>query len=142
MDITLPANRWRIYENLRNRLDRGRNVRLRLLFGLELFLRLQRDCGQHCSSQGAKIFGAEIVPGYFPQVFIHVLRCDVANLLVVIHVLKQILSGKVLELGNDLRDAPISHIHFVVLSALAAKTEAKLRSLYFDMPVFHGSETE
>src|SRR2546425_9795936 len=142
MNVAFPANRWRVAENLGHGADRGFDVRLSLLSVLECFLRIEGDRGQNRSRPGPKIFGAEIFAGNFAEVLIDVLRSDVADFAAIIEILKQILAGQILQLGNDFRDAPVGHIDFMLASALAAKTETQFRAFDLDMSIFHGREAE
>src|SRR5260370_8587106 len=57
-----------------------------------------------------------------------------------VDVLKQVLAGQVLELGNNIRDAPVGHIDLMLASALAAKTKTQFRAFDPDMSIFHGCE--
>src|SRR5256885_12064543 len=96
MHIAFAANSRRIAKNLRNGLDRSTDIRLRLFLALELLLRIEPDRGQNRSCPSPKIFGAEILARDLTQIFVHILRSNLANLAIVIDVLKQILAGQVL----------------------------------------------
>src|SRR5438067_10917328 len=57
-----------------------------------------------------------------------------------VDVLKQVLAGQVLELGNNIRDAPVGHIDLMLASTLAAKTKTQFRAFDPDMWIFHSCE--
>ena len=142
MNVAFSANRRRVAENLGHSADRRIDVRLRLLLCLEFLLRIQGDRAQDCSRPCPEIFGAEIFAGNFAEVLIDVLRSDVAYFPGIIEILKQILAGQILQLGNNSRDAPVGHIDFMFMPALAAKTETQFRAFDLDMSIFHGREAK
>src|SRR5438477_12721527 len=57
-----------------------------------------------------------------------------------VDVLKQVLTGQVLELGNNIRDAPVGHIDLMLASALTSKTKTHFRTFDPNMSIFHGCE--
>src|SRR5438876_11477469 len=57
-----------------------------------------------------------------------------------VDVLKQVLAGEVLELGNNVRDAPDGHIDLMLSPALAAKTKTQFRAFDLDMSIFQRRE--
>src|SRR2546430_10355597 len=57
-----------------------------------------------------------------------------------VDVLKQVLTGQVLELGNNFRHASVGHIDFMLAPALAAKTKTQFRAFDPDMSIFHSCE--
>ena len=100
--------------------------------GLELAQELRR---QHGSRPGPEVLRAEILPGDFLEVGVHLVRTDRLPFTVLVVVLKQLVAGKIAALFDDAREAPVVQIDFVLDTALAAEREPHALSLELDVRV-------
>src|SRR5207237_6474651 len=84
--------------------------------------------GNHSTGPGAKVLGCDLGLGDLPQIVVHMMRLDILALAVVVEILKELLSAKILTALHNLRDALVVDGHRVIDATLAAEFKAHLRS--------------
>src|SRR6202171_566319 len=142
VDVVFAADRARIAEPVRDRVDGAKHVALRLPPGLRRPDRAKLLGGEHGAGPGAEIFRGDVAASGLAQVGIHVVRGDRLALASGVQVLEQLLSRKVLALLHDAREPPVGDRHLVADAALATEREAQPRAVDLDVPAAQGGEPE
>src|SRR5437868_3624308 len=127
MDVALPANGRCVAEDFGDRANRVFDVGFGLLLCFGRASGVECNGCEHCSSPSAKILRRKILASDLAQIFVHILGSDIAHVPVIIDVLKQILTGQILQPGYDRCDAAISHVDFMLAPAFAPKTKTSMK---------------
>ena len=99
------------------------NIALGLSGAVEALKLIERHRRENRSRPGAEILGGDVLAGDFPEIVVHVGRCDVLAIAVFVDVLEQFLAGQILARFYDLGDAPVPDPQRPLLAALAGKAE-------------------
>ena len=142
MNIALPANGRRVAKDFRDRFDGVFDVGFSLFLCVELAGSPKRDRREDCSCPSSKIFRGKIFACDLTQILVYILGSDVVRVAFVVEILKEVLTGQILQLQDNLRDPAVSYIHFMLAAALAAKTKPQLRAFHVYMSILHGRKTE
>ena len=100
MDVALAADRLGVSQSLRHSFDGFRDVSFGGGLRIEVFELLQGLSGQGGAGPRSKILGCKVLAADLPQVFVDVGRPDVMNRTLIVDVLEQLLTGKVLTLAR------------------------------------------
>src|SRR5439155_3867250 len=121
-------------------LDRADDVLLRLPLRPERVELLQRERGHHRPGPRPEVLRRELLPADLAEVLVDVRGTDVANLVVVVHVLEEVLPGEVAAALHDPRELRILKIDLAPLSAFSDELEAHGRATDPDVPVLERGE--
>ena len=75
--------------------------------------------GLNAGMPGAEILGSEILSHRFAQIFVHIARCDVFDIAVIVDIFEKILARQILHPAHDPRQAVIRKRHFAQLAGFS-----------------------
>src|SRR4051794_2914498 len=128
VDVRGAADSARVAEARGYGVDGGDDVCLHRRLALEGSLLAQGARGQNCASPGAEVFGGERLPGYLLEIGVDVLGADGMRRAVLVEVLEEMLTGKILHPRDVACHAAIAHVDVVRLATLAAEGEVHRRA--------------
>ncbi len=123
MDVALTANCGRISENPCDGFHRHADVLLRLPFGDGFVELSQGDCGKDRPCPSAEVLRRELLTRDLAEIFVYVLRGNVAGFAGFVDVCKQFLTRQILATPNNARELAILQCDLVRFAALALERE-------------------
>src|SRR5215212_839104 len=141
VDVRGAADCARIAEAGGHVVNGGDNVRLHRGLALEGAPLAQGARGQDRAPPRAEVLGSERLPGCLSQIGVDILGADGMRRAVLVEVLEQMLTGKVLHPRDIARHAAIAHVDLVRLAALATEGEVHRRSGDVDVVVAQGRQS-
>src|ERR1051325_9770610 len=101
MDVAFSTDSSRVSELFRHSLNGAHDVSFGLRFCVELSNFMERKGGENRTGPGPKILSREIRLGDLAAVLVHVDRVDGSLLTIVVDVLEELLTGKILAVLHD-----------------------------------------
>ncbi len=123
MDIALAADAGRIAQPLRDALDGGDDIFLRLTLAVGGFEGLQGRGRQHGAGPGAKVLGGEGLAGDIAQVAVDVAGAQLTHMTIGVDIFEQLLPFDVGAGAHHAGDAAVAELQVPFLAGLALEAE-------------------